>query len=119
MHRELIFDRLDPFGGFNPTLNRKWFMVQDCFYCKRHRYTLVYFNQRSPNDNNLKPLEGQEELIRKIEEQAALAEGREQQSARSPRSGSVGTERNDPMIIANGELHQMVDPIVFAGQLCL
>ena len=43
-HRELVFNRFRPFDNFDHELNRKWFMVRDCTYCKRYRYTLVYFN---------------------------------------------------------------------------
>lgn len=117
-HRELIFNRYSPFGAFDARLCRKWFMVRDCFYSKRHRYTLVYFNQRSPGNNDFRLLEGQEQLMQKIEESAALAEQEAKQREGDCRSRS-GIERLDPMIIAGGHLYRMVDPIVFAGHLCM
>jgi hypothetical protein len=56
-------------------------------------------------------MEGQERLIDKIEELAHKA---------SMESGySKANDRKDPMIIAGGHLYRMVDPIIFAGHLCM
>lgn len=110
-HRELVFNRFRPFDHFDHELNRKWFMVRDCTYCKRYRYTLVYFNQGKPENNEFRLLEGQEHLIEKIEELA--------HKARMEDGYSMVNDRMDPMIIAGGHLYRMVDPTVFAGHLCM
>jgi hypothetical protein len=36
---ELVFNNHDPFKGYDPNLNSKWFPVKECFYANRHRYT--------------------------------------------------------------------------------
>lgn len=92
LNPELVFNPLDPFGGFDPLYNSKWYFADECFYCKRHRYVQVMYNKRKPELNDLKEVKNQERLIEVIEQQLA-ARGDGEYSA------------SHPIIIANGHAY--------------
>lgn len=101
---EIVFNPTDPFGRFDAQMSERWFVVDSCFYCKRHRYTQVFWNQADVQDNDFKVLQGQEMVMRIIDH--ALRK-KDQVHAKSP------------VIIAGGRAHEMIDARIYGSMLWL
>lgn len=101
---ELIFNPADPFGKFDPDLSSRWFAVDSCYYCQRHRYTRVFWNQIDPSANSFKPIPGQERVKRVLDGLLRKKHGAPVKS---------------PVIIAGGRAHPLVDAKAYGSMLWL
>jgi hypothetical protein len=96
---ELFLNPMEPNNMFDPNLDQRWKMVENCFYCSGYRYTLVYFNAFDVSKNSFKVLGGQDDMMNFLDSKFPL----------DAKSSNI----KPPLLIVDGNVYPMVNPLIY------
>lgn len=101
----MISDPREPVEGYDSNYCTQWTPVKHCFYANRYRYTQVYYNQSDIELNKMEELRGQNEFKRVLKDLYKNDQNK------------AGNQV--PLVIMDGKVFPMMDPIVYAALLSL
>ena len=100
---ELVFNPYAAFDGkFDKDFNKRWLQVDRCMYTNQDRYVMVMYNQEELRANDFIEVEGQEQLMKDLDDKFPLSQN-----------------NAAPIIFANRQANLMIHPAIFASLLIL